>query len=221
MKPSGIHHVAICVARRRRSDHVLHATCSGFTRLHRPDFGFGGHWLDAGGQQVHLMQMRRAPAPAVDHFAIRVDDLDAAVADIRATGVHGRSRSTTCRARVIRRSCTTPPATSSSSTSPTTAGRRYEALVMVACVQLGPGCAPVHDAVIAGRGRARSADDFDEVTDAAETEERARVLRAEVDASVGDVGSALAADRPRRGVHVLAAVGDVHVRVDELVVAIG
>ena len=44
---------------------------------------------------------------------------------------------------------------------------------------------------------------------------------AEVDAAVGDVLAALAVDRPRRGVHVLAAVGDVHVVVDELVVAVG
>ena len=53
--------------------------------LDRPDFGFGGYWLDAGGQQVHLMQSESKRSGG-DHFAIRVDDLESAVADIRATG---------------------------------------------------------------------------------------------------------------------------------------
>ena len=55
MKPSGIHHVAICV---RDEDEALafYRDVLGLTVLPRPDFGFGGYWLDAGGQQVHLMK---------------------------------------------------------------------------------------------------------------------------------------------------------------------
>jgi glyoxylase I family protein len=85
MKPSGIHHVAICV---RDADEAVafYTDVLGLTVLPRPDFGFGGHWLDAGGQQLHLMQSD-APRPQGDHFAIRVDSLDEAVADIRAHGV--------------------------------------------------------------------------------------------------------------------------------------
>jgi catechol 2,3-dioxygenase-like lactoylglutathione lyase family enzyme len=85
MKPSGIHHVAICV---RDADEAVtfYTDVLGFTVLPRPDFGFGGFWLDAGGQQVHLMQSESSRSGG-DHFAIRVDDLEAAVADIRASGV--------------------------------------------------------------------------------------------------------------------------------------
>ena len=51
-------------------------------RTDRPDFGFGGAWLDAGGQQVHLIE--GTPPPGVgQHFALLVDDLDATVAELR------------------------------------------------------------------------------------------------------------------------------------------
>lgn len=83
MKPSGIHHVAICV---RDADEAMtfYTGVLGLSVLERPDFG-PGYWLDAGGQQVHLMQSEGSRSGG-DHFAIRVDDLDSAVADIRATG---------------------------------------------------------------------------------------------------------------------------------------
>jgi catechol 2,3-dioxygenase-like lactoylglutathione lyase family enzyme len=52
----------------------------------RPDFGFPGAWLDAGGQQLHLIG---APPPADrgQHFAVLVADLDAAVAELRERGI--------------------------------------------------------------------------------------------------------------------------------------
>ena len=52
----------------------------------RPDFGFGGAWLNVGGQQVHLIQ---APPPENkgQHFAIHVADLDAVVAELREAGL--------------------------------------------------------------------------------------------------------------------------------------
>ena len=55
-------------------------------RTDRPDFGFGGAWLDVGGQQVHLIE---APVPDQrgQHFALRVDDLDATIAELRSAGV--------------------------------------------------------------------------------------------------------------------------------------
>ena len=83
-----LHHVAVCVtdvdAARRFYTEVL-----GFTeRSDRPDFGFPGAWLDVGGQQVHLMQVAdMPPGAASQHFALRVDDLDAAVEAIEARGV--------------------------------------------------------------------------------------------------------------------------------------
>jgi glyoxylase I family protein len=85
VKPSGIHHVAICVP---DADAALpfYRDVLGLTELPRPDFGFGGYWLDAGGQQVHLMESKDEP-PRGNHFAIRVEDVAAAVDDLRARGV--------------------------------------------------------------------------------------------------------------------------------------
>ncbi len=52
----------------------------------RPDFGFGGAWLDAGGQQVHLLEAQMPPSLG-QHFALHVDDLDAVVAELRGRGI--------------------------------------------------------------------------------------------------------------------------------------
>lgn len=56
-------------------------------REDRPaDLGVGGAWLDAGSQQVHLIH---APPPTArgQHFALLVDDLDAAVDELRGRSV--------------------------------------------------------------------------------------------------------------------------------------
>jgi glyoxylase I family protein len=52
----------------------------------RPEFPFAGAWLDAGGQQVHLIE---GPPPSAEgqHFALQVEDLDATVAELRDRGV--------------------------------------------------------------------------------------------------------------------------------------
>jgi glyoxylase I family protein len=52
----------------------------------RPNFGFGGAWLDAGGEQVHLIE-GQPPAGLGQHFALLVADLDATVAELRQRGV--------------------------------------------------------------------------------------------------------------------------------------
>jgi glyoxylase I family protein len=85
MKPHGIHHVSICV---RDADEAVafYTDVLGFTVLPRPDFGFGGHWLGTGGAQLHLIESDEA-RPKGDHFAIQVDDIEAAVADIQSHGV--------------------------------------------------------------------------------------------------------------------------------------
>jgi glyoxylase I family protein len=84
MRPAGVHHVAICV---KDADESLafYRDVLGMTPLPRPDLG-PGYWLDAGGQQVHLMESD-TPAPKANHFAIRVDDLDVAIDELRACGV--------------------------------------------------------------------------------------------------------------------------------------
>jgi glyoxylase I family protein len=86
MRISGVHHVSINV------EDVDAAKCFyteilGLTeRTDRPDFGFGGAWLDAGGQQVHLISGDTPPAKG-QHFALRVDDLESVISELRGRGV--------------------------------------------------------------------------------------------------------------------------------------
>jgi catechol 2,3-dioxygenase-like lactoylglutathione lyase family enzyme len=84
MKPAGVHHVAVCVADVQKGL-AFYRDVLGMTQLPRPDLG-PGYWLDAGGQQVHLMESDTQP-PGANHFAIRVDDIDAAVTDLQERGV--------------------------------------------------------------------------------------------------------------------------------------
>jgi catechol 2,3-dioxygenase-like lactoylglutathione lyase family enzyme len=86
MEALGVHHVSINVsdvdAARRFYVELL-----GFAeRSDRPDFGFGGAWLQVGAQQVHLIQA--PPPPSLgQHFALQVADIDAAVSELRGRGV--------------------------------------------------------------------------------------------------------------------------------------
>jgi glyoxylase I family protein len=86
MRPLAVHHVSINV------DDVdaaltFYTDVLGLSqRADRPDFGFGGAWLDAGGQQVHLIE-GEPPSARGQHFALAVDDLDAVVVELRQRGV--------------------------------------------------------------------------------------------------------------------------------------
>ena len=86
MRTAGLHHVSINVddvpAARDFYVRVLGLT----ERPDRPAFSFDGAWLDAGDQQVHLIEADVPPAMG-QHFALAVTDLDAAVAELRALGV--------------------------------------------------------------------------------------------------------------------------------------
>ena len=86
MRPDGLHHVSINVR-------DVPATLDFYTRVlgltergDRPDFSFGGAWLDAGGQQIHLIEADVPPSFG-QHFALAVSDLDAVVAELRGQGV--------------------------------------------------------------------------------------------------------------------------------------
>jgi catechol 2,3-dioxygenase-like lactoylglutathione lyase family enzyme len=59
----------------------------GLTRIERPDFGIPGAWLDAGGVQVHLIEVEGHRAPDGQHFALQVDDIDAVQARLVEQGV--------------------------------------------------------------------------------------------------------------------------------------
>jgi glyoxylase I family protein len=86
MKPLAVHHVSINVRNVDEATRFYTEQLGLVARADRPDFGFGGAWLDAGGQQVHLIEAE-PPAVVGQHFAIQVDDLDGAVAELRAQRV--------------------------------------------------------------------------------------------------------------------------------------
>lgn len=86
IEPLGVHHVSINVRDATESIAFYTGVLGLTARSDRPDFGFGGAWLDAGDQQIHLIE---APVPDDhgQHFAVRVADLDAAVAELRERGI--------------------------------------------------------------------------------------------------------------------------------------
>jgi glyoxylase I family protein len=81
-----IHHVSINVSETQRAL-TFYEGILGMAVLPRPDFSFGGAWLDAGnGRQIHLIE-GDVPPSLGQHVAFRVDDVDATVAQLRAAGV--------------------------------------------------------------------------------------------------------------------------------------
>ncbi len=86
MLVADIHHVSLNVTELERSL-AFYRGVIGMGMLPRPDFSFGGAWLDAGnGRQIHLIESR-VPADLGQHVAFRVDDLDAVIESLRAAGV--------------------------------------------------------------------------------------------------------------------------------------
>jgi glyoxylase I family protein len=86
MRLAGVHHVSLNV---RNIDEAakFYLEVLGLEELPRPDLGFVGMWLGSGSQQIHLMEVAQHEASESQHFAFRVDDLDAAVAELRTRGV--------------------------------------------------------------------------------------------------------------------------------------
>lgn len=82
----GVHHVSINVSNVEEAVRFYTEGLGMSVRPDRPDFGFGGAWLDAGGQQVHLIE-GRVPAAQGQHFAVLVDGLDAVVTELRGRGL--------------------------------------------------------------------------------------------------------------------------------------
>ncbi|MGI8793941.1 MAG: VOC family protein [Acidimicrobiales bacterium] len=86
MRPTGVHHVSLNVANVAEAT-AFYVDVLGFSlRSDRPDFGFAGAWLDIGPQQLHLIE-GQTPSANGQHFAVSVDDLDAAVDELRAQGL--------------------------------------------------------------------------------------------------------------------------------------
>jgi len=78
----GVHHVAINVDDVEAALSFYVDVLGLIPRSDRPDFGFAGAWLDAGEQQVHLVQAEPPPDRG-QHFALLVEDLDAVIAEMR------------------------------------------------------------------------------------------------------------------------------------------
>jgi glyoxylase I family protein len=86
VEPLGVHHVSINVRDASEALEFYTQTLGLRQRDDRPDFGFGGAWLDIGDQQVHLIESA-VPDDCGQHFAIRVADIDAAVSGLRERGI--------------------------------------------------------------------------------------------------------------------------------------
>jgi catechol 2,3-dioxygenase-like lactoylglutathione lyase family enzyme len=86
VQPLAVHHVSLTVADAAVARDFYIDVLGLVPRADRPDFGFAGAWLDAGGQQVHLIQ-GPPPDDRGQHFALHVADLDAVVAELRGRDV--------------------------------------------------------------------------------------------------------------------------------------
>lgn len=82
----GVHHVSLDVADVDAAAR-FYGDVLGLTPIDRPDFGFPGAWFEANGTQIHLIEVPAHEAPTSQHFAFRVDDVDAVVATLVDRGV--------------------------------------------------------------------------------------------------------------------------------------
>jgi catechol 2,3-dioxygenase-like lactoylglutathione lyase family enzyme len=90
MKAVRINHVSINCHGRLDTTRRFYTDLFGLPDAVRPDIpGVGGHWLTVGDAQLHLVDAPASGAPIDpigDHWCIEVDDIDAARAELAATG---------------------------------------------------------------------------------------------------------------------------------------
>jgi glyoxylase I family protein len=86
MQVLGVHHVSLNVPDVDAALAFYVERLGLVPRRDRPDFGFGGAWLDAGAQQVHLIEAA-TPDDRGQHMALQVADLAEVVTALRAVGV--------------------------------------------------------------------------------------------------------------------------------------
>jgi glyoxylase I family protein len=86
MEPLGVHHVGLNVPDVPAAVAFYVEALGGRLRPDRPDFGVDGAWIEVGSAQIHLLE---APVPPGlgQHVALRVDDVTAAVDELRARGL--------------------------------------------------------------------------------------------------------------------------------------
>ena len=85
MRHHGVHHVSINVDD-VETNRVFYVDVLGFDPIDRPDLGIGGCWLQMGPQELHLVELP-VPSTAGPHFALKVDDIEQAAAELSAKGV--------------------------------------------------------------------------------------------------------------------------------------
>lgn len=85
VEPLAVHHVAVNVSDPAESVAFYTGILGGVVRDDRPDFGFGGAWIDVGATQVHLVEAA-VPPNVGQHFAILVEDLEDVVVELRTKG---------------------------------------------------------------------------------------------------------------------------------------
>lgn len=98
MQVLGVHHVSVNVRDAEEALAFYTEVLGLEPRRDRPDFPFGGAWLDLGAQQLHLIEVA-VPDDLGQHFAVQVEDLDAAIAELRSRGVAVTGASAVGRAR--------------------------------------------------------------------------------------------------------------------------
>ena len=86
IEPVGIHHVSINVDDVDAALAFYVDSLGLKVRADRPNFSFDGAWLDAGGQQVHLIR-GVCPRDTGQHFALAFVDLSVVVAALRQQGL--------------------------------------------------------------------------------------------------------------------------------------
>ncbi len=90
MELGPVHHVSINCADVDAAA-PFYTDILGMSQLDRPDFGFNGRWLRTpGGGEVHLIEVADWVPPKGQHWAFKVDDIDATVAELRDAGVEVR-----------------------------------------------------------------------------------------------------------------------------------
>jgi glyoxylase I family protein len=85
VQPLAVHHVSLNVGDVDAAIRFYVDVLGLSVRDDRPELGVTGAWLDAGGQQVHLIHADPPPGRG-QHFALLVDDLEKVVAELRASG---------------------------------------------------------------------------------------------------------------------------------------
>lgn len=86
MRILGVHHVSVNVDDVPAAVEFYVDVLGLVPRDDRPNFSFGGAWIDVGAQQIHLIEAD-PPEDSGQHVALEVVDLDAIVDELRRGGV--------------------------------------------------------------------------------------------------------------------------------------